>query len=71
MFDSLVMHRSRSGKVPAIKIDTPYGQVYAYKAKDELKYDFPPGQAGGKARKFLAKSAEEVRALILIMENRL
>ena len=67
MFDRLVMHKSRSGKVPAIKIDTPYSQVYAYKAKNELKYEFPSGQAGGKARKFIAKSSEEIRTLILII----
>lgn len=71
MFNTLVMHKLQGREIPALKIDTPYGCVYAYKIKNEMIYELPSGRARGNAEKFISKSAEEVRALILVMQDQL
>lgn len=71
MFDKLVMHDLCGRQVPAVEIDTPYGQIYAYKIKGELVYEFPSGRARSGAEKFFNESADAIKTLIKIMQDQL
>ena len=71
MFDKLVMRDICGHQVPAVEIDTPHGQIYAYKIKDEFVYEFPSGQDRLGAEKFFNGSAEAIRTLMKIMRNQL
>jgi hypothetical protein len=63
------MHNQYGRLVPAVEIDTPYGQIYVYKNKDKFTYELPSGRARHGAEKFLDESAEEIKALVDIIQN--
>lgn len=71
MFDKLVMRDICGYQVPAVEIDTPYGQVYAYKIKDEFIYEFPSGQDRLGAEKFFNENVVAIKTLMKIMQDRL
>jgi len=71
MFDKLVMRDICGHQVPAIEIDTLYGQIYAYKVKDEFIYEFPSGQARRGAEKFFNENVEAIKTLMKIMQDQL
>ena len=71
MFDKLVMRDICGHQVPAVEIDTPHGQIYAYKIKDEFVYEFPSGRARYGAEIFFHKSVAEIKTLMKIMQDRL
>jgi hypothetical protein len=71
MFDKLVMHALCGRQVPAIEIDTPHGQIYAYKINNELVYEFPSGRFRHGAQKFFNESAEDIKTLMKIMQDQL
>ncbi|HNW26651.1 MAG TPA: hypothetical protein PKI94_07680 [Candidatus Gastranaerophilaceae bacterium] len=71
MFDKLVMRDICGHQVPAVEIDTPHGQIYAYKIKDEFVYEFPSGRARRGAQKFFNGSAEDIKTLLKILQDQL